>query len=301
MAKDNFWKNPAVIQALLMLSNRWDDDAAEDDLITGELLGSENARKMLKAAGVKYPSQLNKDLLEETSKEWWKKVGEYAPIYGPLSRSSEYLQRYLSNMYGTDNSFRNRLIGMTQKDPRLNEIIFNEDGSINEANLNRITRVAKAKLGNGTIFEPFMNNPKDYAINPNMSEDEARFRAEKLEDYLGDALNGNINRSGELLAANDRISREYSNRAKQQAILEAARAGSLANNDVEATIGGDPVSVLPSYVQASYEKTPEEEEEEKKKEQLLKIKQDNQADIDRLVKYAIDDFNANKKDLAWWL
>ena len=89
-----------------------------------------------------------------------------------------------------------------------------------------------------------------------------RFRAEKAEDYLGDALNGNINRSGELLALNDRVNREYANRAKQQEILEAARAGSLANNDVEATIGRDPVSVLPSYVQKSYEKTPEDELEE---------------------------------------
>lgn len=301
MAKDNFWKNPAVIQALLMLSNRWDDDAAEDDLITGELLGSENARRMLKAAGVKYPSQLNRDLLEKTNKGWWEKAFEYSTLAGLASIPIRESYRSLSNAFGTDDSFRNRLIGMTQKDPRLNEIIFNEDGSINEANLNRITRVAKAKLGNNSIFDPFVDNPAYYYISPGMSEDEARFRAEKAEDYLGDALNGNINRSGELLAANDRISREYSNRAKQQAILEAAKAGSLANNDIEATIGRDPVSVLPSYVQASYEKTPEEEEEEKKKEQLLKIKQDNQADIDRLVKYAIDDFNANKKDLAWWL
>ena len=135
-----------------------------------------------------------------------------------------------------------------------------------------------------------------------MSEDEAAFRAERAEDLLGnnpDFIDNKLNGSGALLALNDRVIREYNPKQQQDAskLLEAARAGSLANNDVEATIGGDPVSVLPSYVQASYKKTSEEEKEE----QLLKLKQDNQADIDRLVKYAIDDFNANKKDLAWWL
>ena len=294
MAKDNFWKSAAARRALLGLANRWDDDdAAENEFYMGELLGSEDTRKMLKAAGVKYPSQLDKDMLERANTGWWKKAFEYVKPY--VRGVPSY--RFFSNVYGTDDSFRNRLIGMTQADPELNKIIFNEDGSINEANLNRITRVAKAKLGADSIFAPFWDNPDHYYINPSMSEDEAGFRAEKAEDYLGDALNGNINRSGELLALNDRVNKEYANRAKQQDILKAARAGSLANNDVEATIGGDPVSVLPSYVQASYKKTSEEEKEE----QLLKLKQDNQADIDRLVKYAIDDFNANKKDLAWWL
>ena len=298
MAKDNFWKSAAARRALLGLANRWDDDdAAENEFYMGELLGSEDTRKMLKAAGVKYPSQLNRDMLERANTGWWKKAFENGTPYGVVARPFRKSYRQLSNVYGTEDSFRNRLIGMTQADPELNKIIFNEDGSINEANLNRITRVAKAKLGADSIFAPFWDNPDHYYINPSMSEDEAGFRAEKAEDYLGDALNGNINRSGELLALNDRVNREYANRAKQQEILEAARAGSLANNDVEATIGGDPVSVLPSYVQASYKKTSEEEKEE----QLLKLKQDNQADIDRLVKYAIDDFNANKKDLAWWL
>ena len=286
MAKDNFWKSAAARRALLGLANRWDDDdAAENEFYMGELLGSEDTRKMLKAAGVKYPSQLNRDMLERANTGWWKKAFENGTPYGVVARPFRKSYRQLSNVYGTEDSFRNRLIGMTQADPELNKIIFNEDGSINEANLNRITRVAKAKLGADSIFAPFWDNPDHYYINPSMSEDEAGFRAEKAEDYLGDALNGNINRSGELLALNDRVNREYANR------------GSLANNDVEATIGGDPVSVLPSYVQASYKKTSEEEKEE----QLLKLKQDNQADIDRLVKYAIDDFNANKKDLAWWL
>ena len=293
MAKDNFWKNPAVIQALLMLSDRdRDDEAAEDEFYMGELLGSEDTRKMLKAAGVKYPSQLSRDMVERANTGWWKKAFESVKPY--VRGVPSY--RFFSNVYGTDDSFRNRLIGLTQKDPRLNEIIFNEDGSINEANLNRITRVAKAKLGNGTIFEPFMDNPKDYYINPSMSEDEAGFRAEKAEDYLGDALNGNINRSGELLALNDRVNREYNNRAKQQDILKAARAGSLANNDVEATIGGDPVSVLPSYVQASYEKTPEDELEE----ELFKRRAEDEEWGQRLEDLMNKRFDESKKGTDWW-
>ena len=285
MAKDNFWKNPAVIQALLMLSDRdRDDDAAEAEFYAGELLDSEDARKILKASGVKYPSQLNKDLLEKAN----------IPMRMHNSLGKSY--RFLSNVYGTENSFRNRLIGMTQKDPRLNEIIFNEDGTINEANLNRITRIAKAKLGNGSIFDPFVDNPAYYYISPNMSEDEARFRAEKAEEYLGDALNGNINRSGELLALNDRVNREYSNIAKQQAILEAARAGSLANNDVEATIGEDPVSVLPSYVQASYKKTPEDELEE----ELFKRRAEDEEWGQRLEDLMNKRFDESKKGTDWW-
>lgn len=296
MAKDNFWKNPAVIQALLMLSNRWEDDeAAEDEFYIGELLGSEDTRKMLKAAGVKYPSQLDKDMLERANKGWWGKAEDYLGYISPYIRGIPS-RRVLSNVYGTDDSFRNRLIGLTQKDPRLNEIIFNEDGSINEANLNRITRIAKAKLGADSIFAPFWDNPKHYYINPSMSEDEAGFRAEKAEDYLGDALNGNINRSGELLALNDRVNREYNNRAKQQAILEAARAGSLANNDVEATIGGDPVSVLPSYVQKSYEKTPEDELEE----ELFKRRAEDEEWGQRLEDLMNKRFDESKKGTDWW-
>lgn len=306
MAKDNFWKNPAVIQALLMLSDRdRDDEAAEAEFYTGELLGSENARKILKASGVKYPSQLNKDLLEKANKGWWGKAFDYfTPVgltkYLPaglgMRESLGKSYRFLSNVYGTEDSFRNRLIGMTQKDPRLNEIIFNEDGTINEANLNRITRIAKAKLGNDSIFDPFVDNPAYYYISPDMSEDEAGFRAEKAEDYLGDALNGNINRSGELLALNDRVSREYNNRAKQQEILKAARAGSLANNDVEATIGGDPVSVLPSYVQASYEKTPEDELEE----ELFKRRAEDDEKWEQIRSRARKRFDENKKGKDWW-
>lgn len=296
MAKDNFWKNPAVIQALLMLSNRWEDDnAAEDEFYMGELLGSEDTRKMLKAAGVKYPSQLNRDMLERANKGWWGKANDYFEYIKPYVRGIPS-RRVLSNVYGTDDSFRNRLIGLTQKDPRLNEIIFNEDGTINEANLNRITRVAKAKLGADSIFAPFWDNPEHYYINPSMSEDEAGFRAEKIEDYLGDALNGNINRSGELLALNDRVNKEYNNRAKQQDILKAARAGSLANNDVEATIGGDPVSVLPSYVQASYEKTPEDELEE----ELFKRRAEDEEWGQRLEELMNKRFDESKKGTDWW-
>ena len=174
MAKDNFWKSAAARRALLGLANRWDDDdAAENEFYMGELLGSKDTRKMLKAAGVKYPSQLDKDMLERANTGWWKKAFEYVKPY--VRGVPSY--RFFSNVYGTDDSFRNRLIGMTQADPELNKIIFNEDGSINEANLNRITRVAKAKLGADSIFAPFWDNPDHYYINPSMSEDEAGFRA----------------------------------------------------------------------------------------------------------------------------
>lgn len=297
MAKDNFWKNPAVIQALLMLSKRersnlrtGDMSDAADELALGELFNSDKTRAMLKPAGVKYPSELDLDLLYEGNSEWW----------NPFDTASGYdaFYRATATNEGTLNSFKNRLIGMTKRDPRLNKIVFNEDGSINQANVDRIARIAYAKLGSNI----FNNDPDQFYINPNMSEDEAAFRAERAEDLLGnnpDFMDNKLNGSGALLALNDRVIREYNPKQQQNVpkLLEAARAGSLANNDVEATIGGDPVSVLPSYVQASYKKTPEEEKEE----QLLKIKQDNQADIDRLVKFAIDDFNANKKNLAWWL
>ena len=298
MAKDNFWKNPAVIQALLMLAKRERSNPflpdhmsdAADELALGEWFKSDKTRAMLGPTGVKYPSELDVDLLKKGNNEW----------YNPFDTGTwlDATYRAMATNDGTLDSFKNRLIGMTKRDPRLNEIVFNEDGSINQANVDRIARIAYAKLG----INPLNNDPDQYYITPNMSEDEAAFRAERAEDLLGnnpDFTDNKLNGSGALLALNDRVIREYNPKQQQDAskLLEAARAGSLANNDVEATIGGDPVSVLPSYVQASYKKTSEEEKEE----QLLKLKQDNQADIDRLVKYAIDDFNANKKDLAWWL
>lgn len=298
MAKDNFWKNPAVIQALLMLAKRERSNPflpdhmsdAADELALGEWFKSNKTRAMLGPAGVKYPSELDVDLLKKGNNEW----------YNPFDTGTwlDATYRAMATNEGTLDSFKNRLIGMTKRDPRLNEIVFNEDGSINQANVDRIARIAYAKLGTN----PLNNDPDQFYINPYMSEDEAAFRAERAEDLLGnnpDFTDNGLNGSGALLALDDRVIREYNPKQQQDAskLLEAARAGSLDNNDVEATIGRDPVSVLPSYVQASYKKTPEEEKEE----QLLKLKQDNQADIDRLVKYAIDDFNANKKDLAWWL
>lgn len=298
MAKDNFWKNPAVIQALLMLAKRERSNPflpdhmsdAADELALGEWFKSNKTRAMLGPTGVKYPSELDIDLLKKGNNEW----------YNPFDTGTwlDATYRAMATNDGTLDSFKNRLIGMTKRDPRLNKIVFNEDGSINQANVDRIARIAYAKLGTN----PLNNDPENYYITPDMSEDEAAFRAERAEDLLGnnpDFIDNKLNGSGALLALNDRVIREYNPKQQQDAskLLEAARAGSLVNNDVEATIGGDPVSVLPSYVQASYKKTPEEEKEE----QLLKIKQDNQADIDRLVKFAIDDFNANKKNLAWWL
>ena len=297
MAKDNFWKNPAVRRALLMLAKRERSDLntsdmsdAADELLLGELFKSDKTRAMLGPTGVRYPSELDFDLLREGNAEW----------YNPFDTGTmlDAIYRASATNEGTLDSFKNRLIVMTKRDPRLNEIVFNKDGSINQANVDRIARIAYAKLSRN----PLNNDPENFYITSNMSEDEAAFRAERAEDLLGnnpDFIDNKLNGSGALLALNDRVIREYNPKQQQDAskLLEAARAGSLANNDVEATIGGDPVSVLPSYVQASYKKTSEEEKEE----QLLKLKQDNQADIDRLVKYAIDDFNANKKDLAWWL
>ena len=298
MAKDNFWKNPAVRRALLMLAKRERSNPflpdhmsdAADELALGEWFKSNKTRAMLGPAGVRYPSELDIDLLKKGNNEW----------YNPFDTGTwlDATYRASATNEGTLDSFKNRLIGMTKRDPRLNEIVFNKDGSINQANVDRIARIAYAKLSRN----PLNNDPENFYITSNMSEDEAAFRAERAEDLLGnnpDFIDNKLNGSGALLALNDRVIREYNPKQQQDAskLLEAARAGSLANNDVEATIGGDPVSVLPSYVQASYKKTPEEEKEE----QLLKLKQDNQADIDRLVKYAIDDFNANKKDLAWWL
>lgn len=297
MAKDNFWKNPAVRKALLMLAKREGSDLytsnmsdAADELLLGELFKSDKTRAMLGPTGVRYPSELDFDLLREGNAEW----------YNPFDTGTilDAIYRASATNEGTLDSFKNRLIGMTKRDPRLNEIVFNKDGSINQANVDRIARIAYAKLSRN----PLNNDPENFYITPDMSEDEAAFRAERAEDLLGnnpDFIDNKLNGSGALLALNDRVIREYNPKQQQDVskLLEAARAGSLANNDIEATIGGDPVSVLPSYVQASYKKTPEEEKEE----QLLKIKQDNQADIDRLVKFAIDDFNANKKDLAWWL
>ena len=141
-----------------------------------------------------------------------------------------------------------------------------------------------------------------------MSEDEAGFRAEAFEENLRDTpeyLNDDLNYSGALLTLDERVKQEYKDRQqKQQQLqnaLKAAKSNSLANksNDIEATIGRDPVSVLPSYVQASM--NPPKDSEDEKLEQLLKLKSDRDSRIDDLVKYAVDDFNANKKDLAWWL
>ena len=296
MAKDNFWKNPAVIQALLMLAKRersnlrtGDMSDAADELALGELFNSDKTRAMLKPAGVKYPSELDPDLLYEGNSEWW----------NPFDTASGYdaFYRATATNEGTLNSFKNRLIGMTKRDPRLNKIVFNEDGSINQANVDRIARIAYAKLGSNI----FNNDPDQFYINPNMSEDEAAFRAERAEDLLGsnpDFINNNLNGSGALLALNDRVIREYNPKQQQDAskLLEAARAGSLANNDVEATIGGDPVSVLPSYVQASYKKTQEDEMEE----ELFKRRLEDEELGQRLEDLINKRFDESKKGTDWW-
>ena len=296
MAKDNFWKNPAVRRALLMLAKRERSDLntsdmsdAADELLLGELFKSDKTRAMLGPTGVRYPSELDFDLLREGNAEW----------YNPFDTGTmlDAIYRASATNEGTLDSFKNRLIGMTKRDPRLNEIVFNKDGSINQANVDRIARIAYAKLSRN----PLNNDPENFYITPNMSEDEAAFRAERAEDLLGnnpDFTDNKLNGSGALLALNDRVIREYNPKQQQDAskLLEAARAGSLANNDVEATIGGDPVSVLPSYVQASYKKTPEDELEE----ELFKRRAEDEEWGQRLEDLMNKRFDESKKGTDWW-
>ena len=304
MAKDNFWKNPKVRKALLMLADTdYNNRDPADDLTIGELFKSNKTKNMLKVAGVKYPSQLDMDAVRRANNEWLNPFDDNKP--------SQWIYANFANSFTTMDSFKNRLIGLTKAYPELNEIVFNDDGSVNQANVDRISKVAYAKLGTGSPLDFFKNSPKYYYVRPDMSEDEAGFRGEAFEEYFGDTpeyLNNNINYSGSLLALDERASKEYKDRQqKQQQLqnaLKAAKANSLANksnnsNDIEATIGGDPVNVLPSYVQASM--NPPKDSEDEKLEQLLKLKSDRDSRIDDLVKYAVDDFNANKKDLAWWL
>lgn len=304
MAKDNFWKNPKVRKALLMLADTdYNNRNPADDLTTGELFKSNKTKNMLKVAGVKYPSQLDMDAVRRANNEWWNPFDDNTYL--------QWIYANSANSFTTMDSFRNRLIGLTKAYPELNEIVFNDDGSVNQANVDRISKVAYAKLGTDSPLDFFKNSPKYYYVRPDMSEDEAGFRGEAFEEYFGDTpeyLNNNLNYSGSLLALDERASKEYKNRQqKQQQLqnaLKAAKANSLANksnnsNDIEATIGGDPVNVLPSYVQASM--NPPKDSEDEKLEQLLKLKSDRDSRIDDLVKYAVDDFNANKKDLAWWL
>lgn len=304
MAKDNFWKNPKVRKALLMLADTdYNNRDPADDLTIGELFKSNKTKNMLKVAGVKYPSQLDMDAVRRANNEWLNPFDDNKP--------SQWIYANFANSFTTMDSFKNRLIGLTKAYPELNEIVFNDDGSVNQANVDRISKVAYAKLGTGSPLDFFKNSPKYYYVRPDMSEDEAGFRGEAFEEYFGDTpeyLNNNLNYSGSLLALDERASKEYKDRQqKQQQLqnaLKAAKANSLANksnnsNDIEATIGGDPVNVLPSYVQASM--NPPKDSEDEKLEQLLKLKSDRDSRIDDLVKYAVDDFNANKKDLAWWL
>lgn len=305
MAKDNFWKNKAAVRNLLRLSDRFSTSKYANgipdgptQLALGELLKSEKTRAMLKPAGVKYPSELDLDVLEKGNREWLNPfdTGKLADDFYTMSATK----------WGTLDSFKNRLIGLAKYDPELAKIIFNDDGSVNQANVDRISKVAYAKLGSNSIWDSFKNDPEYYYVNSDMSEDEAAFRAEAFEERLGktpEYLTDDLNRTGALLALDDYIKKEYKPKQQQQqdavSLLEAARAGSLANNNVEATIGRDPVNSLPSYVQASM--NPQVNSDDEKVEQLLNLKLDRDSRIDDLVKYAVDDFNANKKDLAWWL
>ena len=301
MAKDNFWKNPKVRKALLMLADTdYKNRDPADDLTIGELFKSNKTKNILKVAGVKYPSQLDMDAIRRANNERWNPFDD--------DTKNQWIYANFANSFTTMDSFKNRLIGLTKAYPELNEIVFNDDGSVNQANVDRISKVAYAKLGTDSLLDFFKNSPKYYYVRPDMSEDEAGFRAEAFEEHLGNTpeyLNDSLNYSGSLLALDERVKQEYKDRQQKQQqlqnVLKAAKANSLANksNGIEATIGGDPVNVLPSYVQASM--NPPKDSEEEKAEQLLKLKLDRDSRIDDLVKYAVDDFNANKKDLAWWL
>lgn len=305
MAKDNFWKNPKVRKALLMLADTdYNNRNPADDLTTGELFKSNKTKNMLKVAGVKYPSQLDIDAVRRANNEWW----------NPFDDNTGYQWIYanFANSFTTMDSFRNRLIGLTKAYPELNEIVFNDDGSVNQANVDRISKVAYAKLGTDSPLDFFKNSPKYYYVRPDMSEDEAGFRGEAFEEYFGDTpeyLNDGLNYSGSLLALDERAGKEY--KAKQQKqqqlqnMIKAAKAGSLASNsnangssNIEATIGGDPVNVLPSYVQASM--NPEKSDEEKIEEKLFKRRAEDEEWGQRLEDLINKRFDESKKGTDWW-
>lgn len=304
MAKDNFWKNKAAVRNLLRLSDRFSTSKYANgipdgptQLALGELLKSEKTRAMLKPAGVKYPSELDFDVLEKGNREWLNPfdTGKLADAFYTMSATK----------WGTLDSFKNRLIGLAKYDPELAKIIFNDDGSVNQANVDRISKVAYAKLGSNSIWDSFKNDPEYYYVNSDMSEDEAAFRAEAFEERLGktpEYLTDDLNRTGALLALDDYVKKEYKPKQQQQqdavSLLEAARAGSLANNNVEATIGGDPVNVLPSYVQASM--NPEKSDEEKIEEKLFKRREANEEWGQRLEDLINKRFDESKKGTDWW-
>ena len=116
MAKDNFWKNPAARRGLLRLSDRLSKHTngipdAATQLALGELLKSSKTKATLKPAGVKYPSELDLDLLAKINKE------SLNPFDTGTVADDTYTM--FANGWGTIESFKNRLIGMTKYDPEL--------------------------------------------------------------------------------------------------------------------------------------------------------------------------------------
>lgn len=304
MAKDNFWKNKAAVRGLLRLSDRFSTSKYANNipdgptqLALGELFKSDKTKAMLKSAGVKYPSELDLDVLEKGNREWLNPFD--------TGKLSDEFYRMSATKWGTLDSFKNRLIGLAKYDPELAKIIFNDDGSVNQANVDRISKVAYAKLGSNSIWDSFKNDPEYYYVNSDMSEDEAAFRAEAFEERVGNTpeyLTDDLNRTGALLALDDYVKKEYKPKQQQQqdavSLLEAAKAGSLANNDIEATIGKDPVNVLPSYVQASM--NPEKSDEEKIEEKLFKRRAADEEWGQRLEDLINKRFDESKKGTDWW-
>lgn len=301
----DLFDNPAVIDAIMQIaSGDWDN---ADYLGIGELLKSKKTLDMLSVANKQYPGELDIDTVRKANKEWWNDF-DSGTIF-------DYIYRGSATVHRTKDSIINTLIGLSKIDPRLNAIVWTKgpDGRVipNEENLNRIARVIYAKPHESqgfwnTIKDPFNRGDEHYFIKPSMSRDKAAFMAKGLDKALQHSeayRNFNDNYSGELNLVYDQLNNEYINRANKEAQLQKIIQDSQANNlnknaaNVEATLGGDPVNELPSYVKASQQKSLEELQEE----ELLKQAQSREESLKKGVDYVLGNFNKNKKDLAWWL
>lgn len=301
----DLFDNPAVIDAIMQIaSGDWDN---ADYLGIGELLKSKKTLDMLSVANKQYPGELDIDTVRKANKEWWNGFDS-----GTIP---DYIYRRSATVHRTKDSIINTLIGLSKIDPRLNAIVWTKgpDGRVipNEENLNRIARVIYAKPHESqgfwnTIKDPFNRGDEHYFIKPSMSRDKAAFMAKGLDKRLGHSeayRNFDDNYSGELNLVYDQLNNEYINRADKEAELQKVIQNSQANNldknaaNVVATLGGDPVNELPSYVKASQQKSLEELQEE----ELLKQAQSREASLKKGVDYVLGNFNKNKKDLAWWL
>lgn len=301
----DLFDNPAVIDAIIQIASGDPENA--NTLGIGELLKSKETLDMLGVANKQYPSELDIDTVRKANKEWWNHA-DSGTILDVIYRNAATKRR-------TKDSIINTLIGLSKFDPRLNAVIWTKgpDGRLipNEENLKRIARVIYAKPHESqgfwnTLFDPANNDFEHYFIKPSMSRDKAAFMAKGLDKALQHSeayRNFNDNYAGELNLVYDQLNNEYINRANKEAQLQKIIQDSQANNlnknaaNVEATLGGDPVNELPSYVKASQQKSLEELQEE----ELLKQVQSREESLKKGVDYVLGNFNKNKKDLAWWL